>query len=101
MYTNRRNIEGRRIVDGIPGEANRAWIALEERTKRRLAFFPLVAREGKDLDEGMIEDFTIDRTIRDILGIEELVAGGLFVDSVENFVHAFLIVFVLDKMLLD
>ncbi len=99
MHAGRRNDRGRSSVRRAPRKANRAWIAFEERAKSRLVLFPFTAWEGKCLNKEKIEDFAVKRTIRNVLGIE-LVAAALFVDPIKYLVHAFLVVFVLDEMLL-
>ena len=100
MHASRRNDRGRSGVHRAPRKVNRAWIAFEERAKSRLVLFPFTAREGKCLNKRKIEDFVIERTIRNVLGIG-LVAAALLVDPIEYLVHAFLVVFVLDEMLLN
>ena len=98
--TGRRDDGRRRSIGGAPGETNRAWIAFEERSKGCLIILPFAAWQAENLDEGIVKDFSVQSIIRDILGIE-LVTGGLFVNSIKKFIHPFLVVFVLDKMLLD
>ena len=99
MHAGRRNDRGRSGVRRAPRKANRAWIAFEERAKSRLVLFPFTAWKGKCLNKRIIEDFAIERTIRNILGIE-LVAAALIINPIKYFFDAFLVVLVLDEMLL-
>ena len=69
----------------------------KERRDDQFSF--ITAWKGKCLNIRKIKDFAIERTIRNVLGIE-LVAAALFVDPIKYLVHAFLVVFVLDEMLL-
>ena len=63
-------------------------------------FLPFGTRKGERLDERKVKDFAIKGTIRNIFGVEVFVAAALPVNPIEDFIHTFFVVFILDGVLL-